>query len=85
MTDEAFYTSARWKKKRAKILRRDHYLCQNCKRYGRLTEASEVHHIRHLDEAPWLRFEDGNLVSLCHSCHMKQHPERAAKGGRAKY
>ena len=72
------YTSTRWKRKRAAILRRDGYKCQHCKRYGRVVEAAEVHHIKHADEYPELVWENNNLISLCHACHNKQHPE---KGG----
>ena len=78
MTLEQFYKSARWKKKREHILRRDKYLCRNCLRYGRIRERTEVHHIKHADEYPELWLEDSNLVSLCKACHNKEHPE---KGG----
>lgn len=71
------YKSARWKRKRERILKRDNYLCQWCKRYGRTVEASTVHHIKHADEYPELAFIDNNLVSLCTGCHNKAHPERA--------
>lgn len=73
-----FYNSYAWKIKRKAILRRDGYLCQNCKRYGRLREAMTVHHIKHLEEFPELALVDSNLVSLCAKCHNKEHPE---KGG----
>lgn len=77
---EAFdYKSKKWKKKRAVILRRDKYLCQECKKYGRKREAVTVHHIKHVDEYPELAYNDDNLVSLCNACHNKMHPE---KGGR---
>ena len=71
------YNSRRWIKKRKRILRRDGYLCQLCKRYGRQTEAVTVHHIKHADEYPELAFDDDNLVSLCNACHNKQHPEKS--------
>lgn len=77
------YNSIRWKKKRKQILRRDGYVCQGCKRFGKQTEAVTVHHIKHADEYPELAFEDDNLVSLCNACHNKQHPEKA--NNRKKY
>lgn len=43
-----FYLTPRWQRKRAAILRQDKYLCQECKRYGRMREAKTVHHIKHL-------------------------------------
>lgn len=71
------YTAAKWKRKRAAILRRDGYMCRYCRRYGRRREATEVHHIKHADEYPELAYVDSNLVSLCHACHNAQHPEKA--------
>lgn len=71
------YKSAKWKRKRAAILKRDRYMCQWCKRYGRTVEATTVHHIKHADEYPELAYVDDNLVSLCDACHNKAHPEKA--------
>jgi 5-methylcytosine-specific restriction protein A len=71
-----FYTSKRWRKKRAYILYRDKHLCQECKKYGRNKEADTVHHIEELEDAPELALKNNNLVSLCRACHNKQHPER---------
>ena len=78
------YTSAKWRKKKAQILRRDGYMCQECKRYGRRREAKIVHHIQHEDEHPELAYVDSNLKSLCEACHNKAHPEKA-KNIRRKY
>lgn len=72
-----FYKTKRWQRKRAYILRLNGYRCQDCRKYGRLTEATEVHHIKHADEYPDLAFADDNLVALCHECHNKRHPEKA--------
>ena len=76
---DEFYKTKRWEKLRASVLRRDGYRCQRCKRYGRLRQASTVHHIKHLDEYPELAYDPKNLVSLCAACHNEVHPE---KGGR---
>ena len=51
------YNSARWKRKREKILRRDGYMCRNCRKFGRSREATEVHHIQPADEYPELGSE----------------------------
>lgn len=77
MTPEEVYKSARWKRLREKILRRDGYQCKLCKRFGRAKEATEVHHIEHIEDAPEKAFDPDNLVSLCHACHNKMHPEKA--------
>jgi len=76
---EGFYKTKTWKRLRESILRRDHYQCQHCKRYGRMRQATTVHHIKHLDEYPELACDPHNLISLCDSCHNLMHPE---KGGR---
>lgn len=73
------YKSKRWKLKRLSILRRDKYICQECKKYGKIKEAVTVHHIKHADTHPELAYDDKNLESLCQGCHNKKHPE---KGGR---
>lgn len=80
---DKFYDSAAWKKKRTRILRRDGYLCVECKRYhrtdksGNPVRATVVHHIVHRDEDPSLSLVDSNLESLCEACHNKRHPEKA--------
>lgn len=73
------YKSKRWKRKRLAILKRDKYICQECKKYGKIKEAVTVHHIKHVDTHPELAYIDNNLESLCQGCHNKKHPE---KGGR---
>jgi 5-methylcytosine-specific restriction enzyme A len=78
-----FYKSTRWRLKREYILKRDGYLCRECKKYGRNREARIVHHIIELEDDPSLAYENSNLVSLCYSCHNKQHPEKG--GHRIRY
>lgn len=68
-----FYKTPRWESKRKKILRRDEYRCQECKRYGKNKEATTVHHINPLLDHPEWRLESWNLVSLCYVCHDKMH------------
>lgn len=79
---EKFYNSPRWRHRREQILRRDHYLCQECRKYGRRREATTVHHIQHLEDAPELALTPSNLVSLCTACHNKLHPEKAGAAAR---
>ncbi|MBR1540702.1 MAG: HNH endonuclease [Clostridia bacterium] len=74
-----FYNSIIWKHKRACILKRDGNMCQHCKWYGKRTDADTVHHIKHLEDFPELGLEDSNLISLCNSCHNKEHPEKRRK------
>lgn len=77
MTSHDFYCSRQWLHKRDMVLRRDGYQCQDCRRYGRITQAVTVHHIEHLEDRPDLALTSSNLVSLCAACHNKRHPEKA--------
>jgi 5-methylcytosine-specific restriction endonuclease McrA len=79
--NESFYKSGRWKKKRRHILKRDGYLCQECKKYGRRVAATTVHHVKELELYPELAFDDDNLVSLCDACHNKKHPNKGGNKG----
>lgn len=79
---EAFYNSPKWRHKQKAILRRDRYQCQLCKRYGRISEASIVHHKLELSEYPELAYDDDNLVSVCRKCHNKLHDEKGTKSQR---
>ena len=79
-----FYKSYRWQKIRKTVLNIDHHECQLCKKAGKLTPANTVHHVNHLKDRPDLAMDiwhagERNLVSLCHSCHEKVHPEKAWK------
>jgi 5-methylcytosine-specific restriction enzyme A len=75
---DPFYRSKVWRNKRQYILHRDRYMCQECKKYGRHTEAKIVHHIEEMEDAPELKLKNSNLVSVCAACHNRLHPE---KGG----
>jgi 5-methylcytosine-specific restriction enzyme A len=75
-----FYRSAKWIRKRKAILVRDQYRCVECRKYGRITEATIVHHIKPYEEYPELAYENSNLKSLCAGCHAKAHPEKGVAG-----
>lgn len=75
-----------WQQLRLRILQRDAYRCQLCKRAGRLTPARDVDHI--VSKAEWLRVNgslDGvddpaQLQSLCKPCHdAKSETETAGQ------
>lgn len=63
------YQSAKWKKKRLHILRKDGYLCQIAKRYGKTEEATVVHHIYPADKYPQWQWADWNLISVSQTAH----------------
>ena len=56
-----------WQKFRLRILKRDLYLCQPCKREGRTTPATEVDHI--IPRAKGGEMTDSNAQSICGACH----------------
>lgn len=72
----SFYKSKAWEKCRTVVLMRDNYLCQHCLKQGKITPADMVHHIEELLEHPEKALDEDNLVSLCHPCHNKEHPEK---------
>ena len=72
-TPRELYDSPAWKRKRALILRRDGYRCQECKRYGRMRQADTVHHIYPYELYPERALSSWNLISLCNACHNAMH------------
>ena len=68
-----FYETPKWKKKRAAVLARDRYLCQESKRYGKMVQADTVHHIFPREEFPEYQWEAWNLVSLAGDVHNRLH------------
>ena len=84
MPHDKHYNSARHKVWAEKVLRRAGYLCEECRRYGRLdshglpVRATTAHHIKHRDEYPELQYDVMNGRALCERCHNRAHPE---KGG----
>ena len=67
------YNDTRWKRKRASVLRRDAYQCQECRRYGKRRQGEHVHHVFPVEYYPDERYNDCNLITLCQSCHNKMH------------
>ena len=70
---EPFYKSRRWKLTREAILRRDGYVCQVSKRYGKRAEATTVHHVFPRDEFPEYQWEPWNLISVAGDVHDRMH------------
>ena len=65
---------------RPQILERDNFTCQECGSQKRL----DVHHkdgnnYRKVGDNANNKFD--NLVTLCHKCHMRLHPQKNAKRG----
>lgn len=72
MTD-AFYLSQRWKRLRKFILRRDGYVCQYFKRFGKMCAAEIVHHIFPRELYPQFQWETWNLIALSAKAHRMMH------------
>ena len=68
-----FYDSKKWIEKKRRILRRDGYMCQVSKRYGKMIPAELVHHIFPLDEFPEYALCDWNLISVSWKVHNALH------------
>ena len=74
---ERFYKGTNWQQLRDTIMKRDGYLCQDCKARGKITPAEEVHHIieltpNNINDAS-ITLNPDNLVSLCRECHRQRH------------
>lgn len=69
----SFYNSKEWKELREKVLRRDKYLCQECKAKGIYKAADEVHHVFTISTRPDLKLDSRNLISLCKLHHLQHH------------
>lgn len=80
----SWYNEPRWITKREKILRRDKYLCQESKRFGKKISAIVVHHIFPRESYPEFEWCDWNLISLSLAEHNRMHDretnELTAKG-----
>lgn len=72
-TADPFYKTKRWTRLRESALRRDGYMCQDAKRYGKRAEATTAHHIFPRDEFPEYQWELWNLVSLSGTAHDAMH------------
>lgn len=72
-SQEHFYKTKQWKSLRDSILRRDGYMCQYCKRYGKHVQADHVHHVLPREFYPEYRYTPWNLISLCKTCHNTMH------------
>lgn len=73
------YKSKQWKTLRGKILKRDKYICQYYKRFGKRVPATMVHHIYPADAYPEYAFKSWNLISLSNDAHELMHDRQTHK------
>lgn len=77
--------SSRWTELRRQVLT-EHPLCEMCERDGYVAAAREVHHRTPVETAVTradkerLMFNRGNLMALCHDCHVRIHTEMGRSG-----
>lgn len=64
-----YLLTPKWKDKRAKVLKRDNFICQSCLD----SPAVDVHHLTYLRIFDEPLFD---LISVCRECHNKIHPEK---------
>ncbi|MBS6156854.1 MAG: HNH endonuclease [Sutterella sp.] len=62
---------SKWQRLRAQFLK-SHPLCEECKRQGRLTKATDVDHIIPHHGDPKLMWDQSNWQALCHECHSRK-------------
>lgn len=66
-------TSARWRRLRSLIIKRDGSHCQRCLvKYNHITiDNLQVHHIKPRIKYPELIFDETNLITLCQTCNLQ--------------
>lgn len=78
----------KWVRLRKEILTA-HPLCQQCQQEGRIEAATEVHHVRPVEEAITYTdkrqrmYDPHNLQALCYDCHVKIHTAMGRSGREA--
>lgn len=64
---------ASWKRLRLRILQRDLFACQECKRAGRITLVGTSGHVDHIiPREQGGGDEESNLQTLCAPCHSRK-------------
>jgi 5-methylcytosine-specific restriction endonuclease McrA len=67
-----YLESTKWRAKRLRVLRRDNFVCQKCKKQ----QATQVHHLtyKRIYNEPLT-----DLLSVCKDCHEKIHGVKSKK------
>ena len=68
--EERGYTY-KWRKLRDRFIAQ-HPHCEECLKHGKITLATDVDHIIPHRGDPKLLYDEGNLQSLCKSCHSRK-------------
>lgn len=79
---QRFYQSDEWRQVKRQHLEKEP-LCRECKKNGKLMRATMVDHIIPIKQGgPPL--DDGNLQSLCWSCHSRKSAQEGSRFGGGK-
>ena len=76
---QSFYNSKAWKTAKARHLKIEP-LCRECKKKGLLVRATVVDHIVPIKQGGAL-LDEGNLQSLCWSCHSRKSAKEGSRWG----
>lgn len=68
-----FYASPEWRRLRDRVMLGAGGQCERCAANGLIKPAEEVHHKVPIGEDWGKRLDEGNLICLCHACHMELH------------
>jgi 5-methylcytosine-specific restriction endonuclease McrA len=74
MPNDPHYKTKKHRHWRECVLRKAEYLCEECKKYGRMEPATHAHHIQSREDSPHLQYIISNGQALCTSCHNKIEP-----------
>ncbi|MBP8226102.1 MAG: HNH endonuclease, partial [Acidovorax sp.] len=83
-TRQARGYGADWDKRRVRILERDGYLCQECRRQGILKAVGDVKYSAFVDhivpKCDGGSDDDSNLETLCRACHTRKTDREKNQG-----
>ena len=72
-------SNRRWQAVRMLALRRDKFRCRDSARYGKVVDATTVHHIWPAEDYPEYAWERWNLIALSHEAHNAMHDRTSGK------
>lgn len=73
------YATTAWKKLRLSYMK-EHPICEECLKKGKVTPAEDIHHKRSFvqrGQINWdLAYDDKNLMAVCKECHQEIHAKQ---------
>ena len=66
----SYYRRTEWKEFRLRILKRDNYICCNCKQQKSEREL-QVHHKQYINGKKIWEYADDDVITLCKKCHAE--------------